>query len=1118
MMLFVFHVDRGTMMTFNMQAALYSVGELKEKIHQLCKIPPEKQVLLVSGGRGLYSENKVCSYSGGTDSNPIFLFYKYGINDELQLTEDTMYNSESEILSKVHDAVRDPEMTHAVVARRATLAEQLYDIAEEYLTQCKKLVHDQHLQQQGWMAVVANLEDTTMEFKQRAESYEETFNHYYSSYGEYIHLVQGFNEDLKLLSKIPLLPALLTEKDVADRDDEDISNDEEEIQADAMKPTSLLEYITSSESNQQMEQLFDMCTTGLQQFDEKVHNRMRVDIAEVLSLADDPEMKEVKGLGERLYGLDKLIRDGESCVLEQKQQTKSFTSNNLTIAKTGEKSIIPDLCSSHTLQLQAMGTTHQKLCDITRRVIKAKEELIKNLFMRLKWVMYVENKILETSQKLFVCHENLKRLCRQLDMLHQIHNAPTLYLNGISEVVRRKAFSKAFLLWASDLACRMMTIHNDEKARRKDFAAAAEGHFLATLFPDSNDTIPAFAVEPPSVFDSNLPAVSEEDVQAFKDSLPEALRNEFKLYDLSTVMEFFIIKEGKNDFVQTGSQTMDVVEQTDFTGNVEGVPKNLDVAVIPLLKDLDRGCESETDTEEFEKVCQSPLELQFDREVQSVPRTQDIGTLTEDNLQSSRIEYDRVKGSLTQLSSFTQQALVNLRRELSDLKEYFITEQEVLAKHCGDLTESWEQVSSGNEVKDKQMAILISENDELLKNFKRELDSKNEELKQLRIENEVLDRKNKDFFMDNCYLKSEVDNLKTQSSVKIENLTRTLADKDVEKERSLQLLREENKAEIETLRSRFKLMTESTSSDTNLERVWNAEMESRMEQQIRLAVLNERGKWEKIIANLNATNENLIREKQTLLNDQEEKDNLIKHLKEEIEQFHRNQKETEVMEFKDDLSASVMTGISEASKSEPMDVSKVKDTLTMSQKSLIATKKLNVTKCNIGDLVLVLWDSKHDNYKILQESSTMYFLHSDSLVPLGLKRGEKGKLYTWGQVTHKDYCHARKAQNRYNVQVGTKFYRVKVNPVIIMETIEKMEELRESPILDTNTLLTVPERNLNPDGATTSSTRSSSTMTCSFSIHSPEPLQMDTSTSSSSNRTHTFTYCLSDPWLGGSAW
>ncbi|CAF1529135.1 unnamed protein product, partial [Rotaria sordida] len=33
-----------------------------------------------------------------------------------------------------------------------------------------------------------------------------------------------------------------------------------------------------------------------------------------------------------------------------------------------------------------------------------------------------------------------------------------------------------------------------------------------------------------------------------------------------------------------------------------------------------------------------------------------------------------------------------------------------------------------------------------------------------------------------------------------------------------------------------------------------------------------------------------------------------------------------------------------------------------------------------------------------------------------------------GQVTDKEYCQAKKPNNRFNVQLGTKFYRVRVKP------------------------------------------------------------------------------------------
>jgi len=41
----------------------------------------------------------------------------------------------------------------------------------------------------------------------------------------------------------------------------------------------------------------------------------------------------------------------------------------------------------------------------------------------------------------------------------------------------------------------------------------------------------------------------------------------------------------------------------------------------------------------------------------------------------------------------------------------------------------------------------------------------------------------------------------------------------------------------------------------------------------------------------------------------------------------------------------------------------------------------------VGDAVLVVWDEEHRNYTILQEASTLYFLHSDCLDILGLRPG-----------------------------------------------------------------------------------------------------------------------------------
>lgn len=56
---------------------------LKEMIQKTCNIPQNTQVLLVSGGEVLIDNNRVCSYSAGTDTNPIYMFSTSIIDDTI---------------------------------------------------------------------------------------------------------------------------------------------------------------------------------------------------------------------------------------------------------------------------------------------------------------------------------------------------------------------------------------------------------------------------------------------------------------------------------------------------------------------------------------------------------------------------------------------------------------------------------------------------------------------------------------------------------------------------------------------------------------------------------------------------------------------------------------------------------------------------------------------------------------------------------------------------------------------------------------------------------------------------------------------------------------------------
>lgn len=97
-----------------------------------------------------------------------------------------------------------------------------------------------------------------------------------------------------------------------------------------------------------------------------------------------------------------------------------------------------------------------------------------------------------------------------------------------------------------------------------------------------------------------------------------------------------------------------------------------------------------------------------------------------------------------------------------------------------------------------------------------------------------------------------------------------------------------------------------------------------------------------------------------------------------------------------------------SSRSSPM----IRDLLTRSSVSKFVQEcKVSTTSCNRGDVVLVLWDDEHMNYILLQQSTTFYFLNSESLEALDLKFGIDGspkRTHAFAEVVDKEYCHARK--------------------------------------------------------------------------------------------------------------
>lgn len=81
---------------------------------------------------------------------------------------------------------------------------------------------------------------------------------------------------------------------------------------------------------------------------------------------------------------------------------------------------------------------------------------------------------------------------------------------------------------------------------------------------------------------------------------------------------------------------------------------------------------------------------------------------------------------------------------------------------------------------------------------------------------------------------------------------------------------------------------------------------------------------------------------------------------------------------------------------------------------------ITVTSCDPGDNVLMFWDPTHGTYTLYQESTTLYFLNTDSSseLDLGSNPDESTKnTQSIVEVVDKQYCHARKVKYCFSSRI-----------------------------------------------------------------------------------------------------
>ncbi|XP_018426181.1 PREDICTED: RB1-inducible coiled-coil protein 1 isoform X2 [Nanorana parkeri] len=584
MKLYVFLVNTGITLTFDTELAVQTVNDLKHAIQTKYKIAVQHQILVVNGGECMAPDRRVCSYSAGTDTNPIFLFNKEMILCERPpVIPRTTFSAENEMELKVEESLMMPAVFHTV-ASRTQLAVEMYEVAKKLCSFCEGLVHDEHLQHQGWAAIMANLEDCTHSYQKLLFKFENAYSKYIQSIDDIKVKLTNLGTAVSVMAKIPLLECLTrhsyrmcldrlissvegdidelenektaelvqcgeetklknmallasintsgerTTQEVHDNRIEQETMDSYGQDSDILEGhlttegpfnVSLLDWINVQDRPNDVESLVRKCFDSMSRLDPRIIQPFLAESRQTVAKLDNQNMKAIKGLEDRLYALDQMIASCSRLVNEQKELAQGFLANQKRAENLKDPSVLPDLCLSHANQLMIMLTNHRKLLDIKQKCTTAKQELANNLQVRLKWCCFVMLHADQDGEKIQALFRLLMELLERVKIVEALSTVPQMYCLAVVEVVRRKMFVKHYREWANALVKDGKSLYENEKAKRETFGKLFRKSYLRNRLFRGLDSWPSsFCTRKPRKFDSELPDISVNDLQFLQSLCP----------------------------------------------------------------------------------------------------------------------------------------------------------------------------------------------------------------------------------------------------------------------------------------------------------------------------------------------------------------------------------------------------------------------------------------------------------------------------------------------------------------------------------------------------------------------------------------------------------------------
>ncbi|KOB71770.1 putative rb1-inducible coiled-coil 1, partial [Operophtera brumata] len=755
---------------------------------------------------------------------------------------------------------------------------------------------------------------------------------------------------------------------------------------------TLLHWILAQGNKASLQDILDYCQKGLKLIDAEPLKEREAELYNILEYANNHGLKQIKGIEDRLYGLDQLLNDYRE-----------------RISSACDPSVLPTLVQSHWCQLQKLLKGHQSLFDIRRRIAKA--------------VLKIENSMSVQDAHAMLSFQCFNRLARYFGIVSQLHAAPAVRqdFNSLFDGHFLRSLFPGMTELPPAFATQTPSTFDGKLPQLTD----EDVEYIATAFPLLAEAVPNFDME--STVKINASHHEERDANIQVDFDNDTKQK----VDTSTIC----VPDTMAVSTVTEVRTLPVIMEVDSP-----VFENSDLYIEESLpSSLEWGRSERQDNMEthkinIEKFQQFILKL-FDLckahivyLMEELVRMKNEISEQKDYVNSQCVAILDVwtrnnEETAIQFREQTQRLTVDHELELSDMKAALNEKDDIISslkiETANIKLEHQKEIKRFTEEQQSTKDILVKTREEI-GSFENKLEEV-EVNKQKEIRN-LQEKMHQDY-------KTEIESLRSRFRlVALTNMDRSPSESSLEKIERTDMI---EIASHNAIVMQTKENAEVDKEDAVKVAVEKCEVEWRAKFDAEIVSLKAKFEAEKQVT-LNDVTRRLLSEKDRQLELLREREQVLVKECGKYRDTIQQLTDPETNDYDSLLKTQMATLENQKASSPKRDEGVKKSRSRCHTPCGLSAGTLSLSSCLPGHTVLVMWDPAHLNYTLMQEASIMYFVHSDCLPALELsieaKSETERRLYAIATVESKEYCYAKKSGNRYNMPRGSRFYRVRVRP------------------------------------------------------------------------------------------